>query len=103
MDIGAPLTECAYDPEDRLAGLISPPKLFALRRCNRRITSGSHAKHLLALDYLECFADLLRPPFRSRRISIRSSIRLVDSGAPSGAGAVPMRVGISWRKFLAWA
>jgi hypothetical protein len=49
MDIGTPLPERAYDPKDRLAGLISPPKLFALRDCDRRMTSG-HTKHLLALD-----------------------------------------------------
>jgi hypothetical protein len=50
MDIGTPLPERAYDAEDRLAGLISPPKLSALRGCDRRMTSGTHAKHLLALD-----------------------------------------------------
>jgi hypothetical protein len=50
MDIGTPLLERAYDPQDRLAGLISPPKLFTLRRSDRRMTPGSHTKHLLALD-----------------------------------------------------
>jgi hypothetical protein len=49
MDVGAPLPERADDPKDRLASLLSPPKLFALRGCNRRTTSG-HAKHLQALD-----------------------------------------------------
>jgi len=56
MDIGTPLPERAYggtadyDAEDRLTGLISPPKLSALRGCDRRMTSGTHAKHLLGLD-----------------------------------------------------
>jgi hypothetical protein len=50
MDIARPLLERVYDPEDRLAGLITPPKLSALCGCDRRMTSGTHAKHLLALE-----------------------------------------------------
>jgi hypothetical protein len=49
MDIAAPLPERADDAENRLAGLISAPKLIALRHCDRRMTSG-HAKHLQAAD-----------------------------------------------------
>jgi hypothetical protein len=49
IDIARPLPERAYDPEDRLARFVSPPKLFALLDCDRRRTS-RHTQHLLALD-----------------------------------------------------
>jgi len=41
------LAEGTSDPKDRLASLISTPELLAVRACQSRTTSWSHAEHLL--------------------------------------------------------